>query len=123
MGSSSSTTRSWTGPPAVISATQGSFVGSPKENGAARSVWIGPRSVVRRDERDLDRGREQARAVRACQQLAHRAAAGGAVVDGVRVHVHPDEAVRAVGIEAATVPPRVRERVAAVRQAVLDTGL
>src|SRR6059058_1697585 len=99
IGSSSSTTSTWTGP--VLSAT----------------MVLLPLTF---HERDFHRPREQARALRPPQQLGHRPTPVRAVVDGVRVHVHPDEPVGAGVIESAAESLRVREGLRAVPQSVLD---
>src|SRR6266516_3975009 len=99
IGSSSSTTSTWTGP--VFSAT----------------MVLLPLTL---HERDFHRPREQARALSPPQQLGHGATPLGTVVDGVRVHVHPDEPVGARVIESAAESLRVRERLRAVPQSVLD---
>src|SRR6266705_1235881 len=82
-----------------------------------------PRRPRRCDEREIRGSGKQARAMRATEQLGHRATAGRAIVHGVRVHVHPDELVRARRVEAPTVGLRVREGVRSVRETVLDARL
>src|SRR6266480_147632 len=83
MGSSSSTTRIWTGP--VTSATAVLLIGAP----------------LTFHEADLHRPREQARPAGAREQLGHRLSADRAVVHGVCVDVHPDEPVDAGWVETA----------------------
>src|SRR2546430_5630843 len=106
MGSSSSTTRIWTGP--VTSATAVLLRGSPS---------------LTCHEGDLHRPREQARTVGASEQLGYGLSAGRSVVHRVGVDVHPDEPINASLVEAAAVRRRVREGLGAVREAVLNAGL
>src|SRR5712691_5461936 len=111
IGSSSSTTRIWTGP--AMSATGVLLMGVLHDGSPSRTCHEG----------DFHRPREQARAVGATQQLGHGASAGWAVVHRVRVYVHADEAVDARCVQAATVGRRVREGLGAVGEAVLNAGL
>src|SRR5213595_603350 len=106
MGSSSSTTRIWTGP--VTSATAVLLRGQPS---------------LTCHEGDLHRPREQARTVGASEQLGYGLSAGRSVVHRVGVDVHPDEPINASLVEAAAVRRRVREGLGAVREAVLNAGL
>src|SRR6266480_6850213 len=105
MGSSSSTTRIWTGP--VTSATAVLLIGAP----------------LTFHQADLHRPREQARPAGAREQLGHRLSADRAVVHGVCVDVHPDEPVDAGWVETAAVRRRVCEGLGAVGEAVLNAGL
>src|SRR5438105_3205313 len=99
IGSSSSTTRTWTGPPPAFSAT------------------IPPLSF---HERDFHWPRKQPRALRTSQQLGHGAPPLRAVVDAVRVHVHADEAIRADVIQPTAESLRVGEGLRSVLEPVLD---
>src|SRR5713226_213047 len=124
IGSSSSTTRIWTGP--AMSATLRLLRRFPSENGAARSVWIAPaagRVSGGGDEREIDEAGNQAGAMRPGEELAERAAADRSVVDGVGIHVHPDEAISAGVVEAAAIGLGVREGLGAMREPVLNAGL
>src|SRR2546429_7737364 len=89
IGSSSSTTRTWTDPPTAFSAT------------------IPPPLTCY--ERDVHRPREQPRALRPSQQLGHGAPTLRAVVDGVGVHVHADEPIRAGVVQPAAESLRAGE--------------
>src|ERR1041385_5528551 len=75
------------------------------------------------DELEVDEGRKQAGAGTALEQLGHRAPAGGAVVDGKAVHIHPYELIGLSGVQPAAELARVREGLRPVRQRVFDTGL
>src|SRR5881396_1827144 len=113
MGSSSSTTRIWTGP-----ATSATVV----------LLWEAtlhqpPQPSLSCHEGDVHLPRQQARTVGASEQLGHRLPAGRAVIHRVRVHVHPDEPVDARGVETAAVRRRVCEGLGAVGEAVLNAGL
>src|SRR5437867_636914 len=111
MGSSSSTTRIWTGP--ARSATVVLLTGG----------WWRSQPSLTFHESDLHRAREQARAVRALQQLAHGTAARRAVVHGVCVHVHAHEPIGARVVEPAAESLRVLERFTPVCETVLDARL
>src|SRR5207247_3244086 len=102
IGSSSSTTRTCTGPPPAFSAT------------------IPPCLGLAFHERAVHWPREQPRALRASQQLGHGAPPLRAVVDAVRVHVHADEPIRADVIQPAAEALRVGEGLRAVREPVLN---
>src|SRR6266513_1500849 len=129
MGSSSSTTRIWTGP--VTSATAVLLIGGWwrfVEDGGVRVLTSTTSTILHQPpltfhEADLHRPREQARPVGARKQLGHRLSAGRAVVHGVCVDVHLDEPVDAGCVEAAAVCRRVREGLGAVGEAVLNAGL
>src|SRR3989449_449892 len=115
MGSSSSTTRIWTGP--VTSATAVLLIG-----GRWRMVdHLQPPLTFH--EADLHRPREQARPAGAREQLGHCLSADRAVVHSVCVDVHPDEPVDAGRVETAAVRRRVCEGLGAVGEAVLNAGL
>src|SRR3977135_4532931 len=124
IGSSSSTTRIWTGP--AMSATQDSLGDSLKKwrrplylDSPGRARGCG----VRRHERDVDGRGEQPRPMRTPEQLRDRLSAGRAVIHGVGVDVHPDEPIDARWVEAAAVRRRVREGLGAMSEAVLNAGL
>src|SRR5438876_2188809 len=127
IGSSSSTTRIWTGPTPVMSATRDSL-GDTVEKMAVAGLSGQPRRartrlIARGDEPEVHWRGEQADAVRALEQLGHGAATGGSVVDRVVVDVHADEPVRARRVESAAVRARVRKGLRPMREAVLDAGL
>src|SRR5438045_234177 len=98
--SSSSTTSTWTGPPRAFSAT------------------LPPPLACY--ERDVYRPREQPRPLRPSQQLGHGAPTLRAVVDGVGVHVHADEPIRAGVVQPAAELLRVGEGLGAVLEPILD---
>src|SRR5437867_649445 len=113
MGSSSSTTRIWTGP--AISATDVLLKGG---------WWRQPpQPSLPCHEGDFHWPREQARGVGATEQLGHGLSAGWAVVHRVGVYVHPDKPVDARWVQAPAVGRRVRQGLGAVGQAVLNAGL
>src|SRR2546427_1784808 len=120
MGSSSSTTRIWTGP--VTSATRSSLwrfgegsAGCPPPSLTNLALGF--------HEGDLHRPGEQARPAGAREQLGHCLSAGRAVVHSVCVDVHPDEPVDAGWVETPAVRRRVCEGLGAVGEAVLNAGL
>src|SRR5256885_6126837 len=130
MGSSSSTTRIWTGP--VTSATAVLLIGGwwrTVEDGGGRgsldlhNLHQPPQPSLTCNESDVHPLRQQARTVGAREQLGHRLSAGRAVVHRVCVDVHLDEPVDAGWVEAAAVRRRVREGLGAVGEAVLNAGL
>src|SRR5439155_9273690 len=104
MGSSSSTTRIWTGP-------------------AMSATVVLLNLALALHEADVHRPREQARTVGASKQLGHGLSADRAVVHRVCVDVHSDEPVDARWVEAPAVGRRVREGLGAVGEAVLNAGL
>src|SRR6185437_10069341 len=93
IGSSSSTTRIWTGP--VTSATAVLL--------DLHNLHQPPQPSLTCHEGDLHRPREQARPLGAGEQLGHGLSAGWAVVHRVRVYIHPDEPVDARWVQAAAV--------------------
>src|SRR5256885_5949790 len=109
MGSSSSTTRIWTGP--AMSATL--VLLSPTDHDLALALH----------EADLHRPREQARPMRPRQQLNHGPPAGLSIIHGVVVHVHADEAISAGDVQPATVRLRVRQGLRPVGESVLNARL
>src|SRR5216117_1859592 len=136
MGSSSSTTRIWTGP--VTSATAVllnrrlvKVVEVGGGCGGQELLQPPPSSTILHHppqpsrtfyEADLHPLRQQARAVGASEQLTHGLSAGRAVVHRVGVDVHPDEPIDARRVEAAAVGRRVRQGLGAMGEAVLDAG-
>src|SRR5437763_7823779 len=115
MGSSSSTTRIWTGP--AMSATLVLLMGG---------WWILhqlPQPSLTFYEADLHRPREQARPMRPRQQLDHGPPAGLSIIHGVVIHVHADEAIGAGGVQPATLPLRVRQGLRPVGEPVLNARL
>src|SRR5882762_5631670 len=126
IGSSSSTTRIWTGP--VTSATAVLLMDGGRMDGGRGSLDLHnlhqpPYPSLTCHEGDLHRPREQARPLGAGEQLGHGLSAGWAVVHRVRVYIHPDEPVDARWVQAAAVSRRVREGLGAVGEAVLNAGL
>src|SRR3989442_776015 len=114
MGSSSSTTRIWTGP--VTSATAVLLIG--------RWRMVDPlQPPLTFHQGAVHPLRQQARPAGACEQLGHCLSADRAVVHGVCVDVHPDELVDAGWVETAAVRRRVCEGLVAVGEAVLNAGL
>src|SRR2546430_16720530 len=74
-------------------------------------------------EADLHRPGEQARPMPPAQQFGQGAPAGFSVVDGGGVPVHADETIGAGVVEPAAVRLRVRQRLRAVGETVLNARL
>src|SRR5438876_2178706 len=111
-GSSSSTTRTWRRPD--VWTTHHSFAKRPARRRA---------SVTCRHERYRDRRRDQAGPLGSGQELLDRAAAVPSVVQGVAVHVHAHELVRAGVVHPAAERLGVSEGLVPVREPVLDARL
>src|SRR5580765_5291082 len=71
-------------------------------------------------EVELDAGRESAQLLAAAQELRDGLPALFAVVAREVVHVHADEAVRELGVEATAEPQRVLHRLGTIREPGLD---
>src|SRR2546428_694270 len=124
MGSSSSTTRTETGPEL---STKRDSLPSLRENGARQPVWVAPARrgvrLCRGPKDEVPRRRSKARAVGSGEQFGDRLAPGGTIVNGVGVHVHAHEPVGLRRVQPAAETLRMTQGFSPMGEAVDNARL